>query len=164
LTDKVLENADIRKQIRFCVTFDGKHSNYISFNDLLSDGLGKRLEKVPHFPIDLKNDICLIGYTSGTTGVPKGAIWTHYAILGALITPIEFNQNQHKSNILGCHYPFTHITGTWLLPQHLFAGFAIVIIDFNKYEDIFDAIAKYKASLKIIYFLKYWKIFNSIIQ
>jgi long-subunit acyl-CoA synthetase (AMP-forming) len=152
IIDKVMENKDINQQIKLVITFDGKHKEYKSFDDLMNESNGKRLTKVPHFEIDLKKDICIIGYTSGTTGLPKGALLTHYAHLGMVMNnDVLFPtiKNFDKPKIFSGHWPLTHVSGTLLFPRSLFSGYAIVNIDYNTDEDLFEAIQQYKVSLLI---------------
>lgn len=56
----------------FTVRF--KKDSYLSYDELLAAG---NLSKVPQVSIDPGEDIISILYTSGTTGVPKGAMLTH---------------------------------------------------------------------------------------
>lgn len=47
------------------------------FTELLSDdGLS-----YPDLQFDVKNDVAAIPYSSGTTGLPKGVMQTHYNIV-----------------------------------------------------------------------------------
>lgn len=64
----------------------------IAFQELLKQG-----EKNPHQLVPCKpSDICIICYTSGTTGIPKGAILTHHGMVSTALAGL-----QHISN-LGC--------------------------------------------------------------
>ena len=84
-----------------------KDKNVIGFADLIK--LGK-VEKPA--TIDVKNEIAVLQYTGGTTGVPKGAILTHGNIsanveqLSRLVS--MFDRSNDK---MLCALPFFHVFG-----------------------------------------------------
>ncbi|HXG64842.1 MAG TPA: long-chain fatty acid--CoA ligase [Blastocatellia bacterium] len=53
----------------------------LSFSELMA---GITEPKLPRVEIDAENDIAVLQYTGGTTGVPKGAMLTHYNIFAAV--------------------------------------------------------------------------------
>lgn len=64
----------------------------IAFQELVKSG-----EKNPHQPVPCKStDVCIICYTSGTTGIPKGAILTHYGMVSTAMAGLQ------HINFLGC--------------------------------------------------------------
>lgn len=55
-----------------------EHSDIFIYRDLVE---GHRADKYNHPVIDPKKDLLILMYTSGTTGVPKGATSTHYQLI-----------------------------------------------------------------------------------
>lgn len=67
---------------------------------------------VPQVDIDVKEDLCVLPYSSGTTGLPKGTMLTHYNLV-ANIRQCEgapFEILNEKDVIMGV-LPFYHIYG-----------------------------------------------------
>ncbi len=63
----------------------------------------------------LPEDICLIQYTGGTTGVPKGALLTHKNIVANITQAkqwIDFKTDQHEIGLSA--FPFFHLAGLML--------------------------------------------------
>ena len=58
----------------------GMGEGVYSFEALMDKGSER---KFPAGPIDPQEDLCMLLYTSGTTGQPKGAMITHYAAVRA---------------------------------------------------------------------------------
>src|ERR1035438_9163398 len=78
-SDKGASLLEIRDKtpIEHVILFgEGQHSGARRFNDLLEMGS-------PAFEVAMPNpdDLSTIGYTSGTTGHPKGAMTTHRNVL-----------------------------------------------------------------------------------
>jgi long-chain acyl-CoA synthetase len=70
-----------------------------------------RQPDLPHVSIDPENDVAVLQYTGGTTGVPKGAMLTHYNIFANVIqTTVLHHPDQRRGDerIL-LVIPFFHI-------------------------------------------------------
>ncbi|MBC8466479.1 MAG: long-chain-fatty-acid--CoA ligase [Deltaproteobacteria bacterium] len=74
--DKIKEIASGLDTVRSIIGLNGEHGFDLDYADLLSESSPEE----PSTKVD-ENDVRLIMYTSGTTGKPKGAIWTHRSSL-----------------------------------------------------------------------------------
>lgn len=72
------------------------------------------LERYPPTPpkveINLKEDLALLQYTSGTTGLPKGAMITHYGLLSNTVCSAVWLGMREEDIVLSV-LPFFHVTG-----------------------------------------------------
>ncbi|GIH14524.1 long-chain-fatty-acid--CoA ligase [Rugosimonospora africana] len=69
------------------------------------------LDPVPTFESRQAEDPAVILYTSGTTGVPKGAVLTHLnLVMNAVVNTFDANDAQHDDIVLGC-LPLFHSFG-----------------------------------------------------
>ncbi len=83
-----------------------------------------------NFSVDA-DDIAMIGYTSGTTGRPKGAVLTHKALtLNAQLTAC--NHGRTYKDLVYSALPTAHIYGMLILNSALLAGARIAI--FPKFD------------------------------
>ncbi|WP_223595063.1 long-chain-fatty-acid--CoA ligase [Neobacillus bataviensis] len=48
---------------------------------------------IPEIPIDIKEDVAILQYTGGTTGVSKGVMLTHHNLLANIIQVCDFTYN-----------------------------------------------------------------------
>ena len=151
--DEMKEKQNIK--LKFC--FDGKVEGFLSYETLLKEGqaIGQKLPKIPYFDIDPKNDIATITYTSGTTGLPKGAMTTHYANIVALEIRSQLEslakQGVNKQGVGSLHYPLGHASGMIFYQTCLAQGMKIVLIDVPKMDNILSACEKYKVSEIVLY-------------
>jgi fatty-acyl-CoA synthase len=75
-----------------------------------------------------ERDIALIMYTSGTTGLPKGAMLTHLNLLMQTITAIRTSRLFRDDEIGLINVPLFHIAGIGNLPASLLSGAITVIM------------------------------------
>lgn len=80
---------------------------------------------VPHADIDPASDLCVLPYSSGTTGLPKGVMLTHRNIVAQLnqIESIEFVEMPALLGVL----PFFHIYGMVIILMHGFMRCATIV-------------------------------------
>jgi acyl-CoA synthetase (AMP-forming)/AMP-acid ligase II len=82
----------------------GEAEGATPFADLLGE------ERDVHVPIDPREDIVVMPYSSGTTGMPKGVMLTHRNLVANLVQVGSVECCQENETILGV-LPFFHIYG-----------------------------------------------------
>jgi len=115
---KILSISALPKLLRFVVLLDGTidklddHLRILSWQDLLKDGE----VYLPNHPDDLNSriasvqpfDLASIVYTSGTTGIPKGAMLLHstiFAVCKGISEAVEFK----RDDVLLSFLPLSHV-------------------------------------------------------
>jgi fatty-acyl-CoA synthase len=56
------------------------------------------------------DDLCVMPYTSGTTGRPKGCIHTHAGVMSTAVIMSQWSGG-HQDNVILCSLPLFHVTG-----------------------------------------------------
>jgi long-chain acyl-CoA synthetase len=116
--------------------------NTLDFLELLRHSSPQPVSKVT----DLKEDIALLLYTGGTTGLPKGAIFTHYALAHNAVSPIAFF-GYTKDDIHIGSMPFFHAQGlVQSVGASMASGGSLVILTRFTPEVVAKAIATYKGT------------------
>ncbi|MFX1285855.1 MAG: long-chain fatty acid--CoA ligase [Promethearchaeota archaeon] len=84
------------------------HSEDLSFQKMVWEGNPK---EVPDVQINPKEDLALIQYTGGTTGVSKGAMLTHYNIVSnqLQLTSVMYPPVSQGEECFVCALPLFHI-------------------------------------------------------
>src|SRR5574341_33368 len=107
-------------------------------------------DKVPAVSIDPKNDLVALPYSSGTTGLPKGVMLTHYNLV-ANLRQMDGLDYFHRDDTLLCVLPLFHIYGlVVVLNMGLHLGATIVTMPRFDLEQFLATIQKYHVTLSHI--------------
>lgn len=120
----------------------------LDFTTLLNEGdPNSVLERM-----NIKEDLALLMYTGGTTGMPKGVMLTHYNMIATIfqtsarLYPIEkalgIRGKWTNLNVL----PLCHIYGVLMTLNTLAHGYLNILMAFNP-ENILKVIEKYKVQV-----------------
>ncbi len=151
-------NESQKQKIKSVFVLNGNHENYIPFDKLLEEGKNQILDRIPYFDVDPKNDIFLLLRSSGTTGLPKTAIISHYSFIASAI---DFWYSKQFENIRALMaFPSGHI-GV-ILWQFVWFSSGVTIVMLEKYEEElwFESVEKYKINLLPIFPAMGYKLVN----
>jgi 4-coumarate--CoA ligase len=83
-----------------------------------AEGTGNAMEllaaPIDQVAVDVHDDVVVLPYSSGTTGLPKGVMLTHYNLV-ANIAQVEPIFNLREREVMLCFLPFFHIYGMQVL-------------------------------------------------
>ena len=141
--EKAREAADL-SEIEELFAF-GEAENATPFDSLLeSDG------DVPRVEINAREDLVALPYSSGTTGLPKGVMLTHYNLV-ANIRQMDGLEYFHAEDTLLCVLPLFHIYGlVVVLNMGLHQGATVVTMPRFDLEQFLTLIQKYRVTLSHI--------------
>ena len=126
------EKAGIRDQVYVVGGAEGARS----FAELIADPAG-----APEVVIDPDQDIAVLPYSSGTTGLPKGVMLTHGNLVANLCQVQAAFPIDADDTLIGV-LPFFHIYGmTVIMNQGLWAGATIVTMprfDLDRFLDLIE--------------------------
>jgi long-chain acyl-CoA synthetase len=105
-------------------------------------------------PIDPREDIAAVLYTSGTTGQPKGVMLTHYSLTANALQSYYWLRGWGYSAkpqpagwpLILCAVPFFHSYGLNILNEAISFGCTLVLIPDPKAEAIMDAIQRHRVT------------------
>ncbi len=110
----------------------------------------KLVKEAPDINLDVsfnvKEDLAVLPYSSGTTGLPKGVMLTHYNLVVNVKQTIGTGEIEEKDVVLA-FLPFFHIYGlTVLMNVVLAAGSTIVIMPKFEMEQFLSLMEKHKVT------------------
>ena len=119
-------------------------SRHIPFSDIV-DNPGHPLAVA----VNAEEDVAVLQYTGGTTGIPKGAMLTHanlYANMLQIVTWIKDLKHGHDS-IIGI-LPLFHVFAmTVVMNCSLHAGLKIILFQKFDLNEVMDAMRKHRPTL-----------------
>ena len=142
-------------ELRHCMTAGHAHHapslrQMVEFRSITEDGLEQRMQRTSgHFNAHptSRDDVCLIAFTSGTTGKPKGTMHFHRDVL-AMCDLFPRHILQMNENDVVCGTPpiaFTFGLGG-LLAFPLRYGASTVLLEKHTPETLLRTVAQYQAT------------------
>ncbi|QYB00574.1 AMP-binding protein (plasmid) [Rhodococcus sp. USK10] len=140
-TEVVLEAAGELPGVKAVVTFDDDTiAGAVSFTDLMLEDA----PSVRHSP--RPEQACVIAYTSGTTGHPKGAVQSHRGIaLNCGLTATMHGRDD--SDVIVTALPAAHVYGNVAINGTLMAGGTVVLMERFDASRALELIAEHRATL-----------------
>ncbi|MFC1980208.1 AMP-binding protein, partial [Chloroflexota bacterium] len=113
----------------------------------LEEILAKYSPNPPALDLDPKEQIAAIEYTGGTTGLPKGAMLTHYNLVANAIQNATWLGWNNEDTIVGL-LPFYHSWGACTcVNSPLYSGARVVILPRFDAEELLTTIEKERATV-----------------
>ncbi|MGB5909887.1 MAG: AMP-binding protein [Promethearchaeia archaeon] len=157
--ERVQDKLNLKKVI--VVNVEGKvpdipeTEKVIHFNSLMERSPEPLSDSILDIEIDYKNDIAVIQYTGGTTGLPKGACLSHYNVIANMYQMMQITNYMKeefiKDEIIGVSVlPWYHIYGqTCELAQPPLVGSKGYVLATFDIPKILEIIEKYKPNLML---------------
>ena len=93
------------------------------------------------------DDLCVMPYTSGTTGLPKGCIHTHATVMHTLMVQTQWYGGLMPDHVVLCTLPLFHVTAMQSsMNTPLYCGVTIVILPRWDREVAARLIERYKVT------------------
>jgi acyl-CoA synthetase (AMP-forming)/AMP-acid ligase II len=95
----------------------------------------------------LAKDICCMFFTSGTTGLPKGTMQTHFAQCSAFRDMMAFHRTRFATEVYYCAAPlFSNLGMTVTINFAMYTGGSVVLHDRWQTGRVLDAIGRHKVT------------------
>jgi len=128
------------------VAGNSRDADVTDYDRLIDDGKGKVWSAVA---IDPQEDLCMLLYTSGTTGQPKGAMIRHYAAVKAG-REYALGTGASTNDIFIGILPMSHSYGCGsVLVQPILLQATLVLMDKFEVESAFQLIEREKITLQM---------------
>ncbi|MCP3673477.1 MAG: long-chain fatty acid--CoA ligase [Gammaproteobacteria bacterium] len=130
------------------VSFNEENDKWLSVNKLNENNSNKPAFTPPNSISE--EDSIILCYTSGTTGIPKGALLSKKALATNALNSIDMH-NFTAEDIVLTVLPMFHVGGLNIqtLPA-LFSGSTVVIHDRFDAEQFFDSFSRYPITLTLV--------------
>lgn len=114
----------------------------------LVDFLSKQSKKEPPSPqTDPVEDVAVLQYTGGTTGISKGAMLTHYNLLSNTLMLMDWTNSGRGEKVLAV-IPFFHIYGlTVAMNSAVSVGEEMVLLPQFHVKEVLETIQKHKIAV-----------------
>src|SRR5690606_144929 len=111
----------------------------LAFSDILCG------DSIPVVPREM-GDLCAIGYTSGTTGRPKGAMLSNRAVYMSAAFTATMHVRQAGEVVVSA-LPLPHVYGNIVMQCAFLCGMTLVLMERFDASQAIDLMARHKATL-----------------
>jgi long-chain acyl-CoA synthetase len=143
--DRIAGLSAVRAQtgLRLCLAFGGKPpAGALNFASLLDDAAVDGLRA----PAIAPEQPCTVGYTSGTTGHPKGAVLTHRAILMNTAMTATMHVRTALDTVVSA-LPCSHVYGNIVMNAAIAYGMTLVLHEVFDVEKVLASIQTERATM-----------------
>ncbi len=115
----------IRDQIpsvRQLVVIGEAEADAMAYEDLIASGEARQPDVKP-----AESDLCWLLYTSGTTGLPKGAMLSHRNVIGGILNSMAAAAEAPAEEICLFTFPLFHVAG-YLMPMYHLRTYKVVLL------------------------------------
>ena len=123
------------------ISYEEMGGDILYFQDLLDRGSPEPMRSSAGH-----GDISTIGYTSGTTGHPKGAATTHLAVLLNSCMTANMHMKTSEDRVVSA-LPCAHVYGNVVMHGELAFGGTFILLPRFVEHDALEAIQKYRATM-----------------
>ncbi|HKS26857.1 MAG TPA: 4-coumarate--CoA ligase family protein [Pyrinomonadaceae bacterium] len=110
------------------------------------DSLFETEDRVPPAPVNPREDVCALPFSSGTTGLPKGVMLTHHNLVSNMCQMEQMKLFDERDNLI-CVLPLFHIYGLMvILNLGLYKGTTIVTMPRFELEEFLRLMQDYRVS------------------
>ncbi len=123
-----------------------EREGFYQFQDLIR----KYPPNPPKIEFNIREDLVTLPYTGGTTGLPKGAMITHYNLVASkhLLQVFGGDVVEEGKEVMLAYLPFYHIYGqAVVMLGGISQGYTLVIFTTPDLDDILNAIESYRATI-----------------
>ncbi len=123
----------------------GEAEGATAFSDLLRSG-----GEIPEVEIDPREDLAVLPYSSGTTGLPKGVMLTHYNLVANITQTMAVEEIKKEEVLIGI-LPFYHIYGmVVVMSMALSTGATIVTMPRFDLEQFLQLLQDYRVTTAFV--------------
>ncbi len=112
----------------------------LSYDALIARGAAKH----PGVAVD-EDDMCWLLYTSGTTGLPKGALLTHRNLLASIANSMANGAEAPPDEICLFMFPQFHVAG-YVMPMYHLRKWPVVVLGAFDAESFLKAVEKHRVT------------------
>lgn len=110
--------------------------------------LAKYPPNPPRIEIDPKEDLAALQYTGGTTGVPKGAMLTHFNLVSNAVMCAAWLQGKETEDVFLTALPLFHIYGmTTSMNAPIYLAGTLIVLPRPDLTEILKSIQKYRVTI-----------------